>query len=90
MRKKWEYGVVHMTGVKDKEHIPGSLWPDSHMPMDDVKGLLDTEAAGNNGSYSQDEWLRIAGNLGWELCCSAQDQSGLDQSVLLWYFKREL
>ncbi len=92
MLRKCEYGIVHINGANVPDAIPGSLWPDSIMSMNDVKKLADeeVETAGCKGTYPQDKWLRIAGKLGWELCCSAQDQSGLDQSVLLLYFKREL
>ncbi|HEY1253947.1 MAG TPA: hypothetical protein VGF01_04115 [Terracidiphilus sp.] len=87
MPKKWEYGIVHINGANVRDAIPGSLWPDTIMSMNDVKKLADEEeeTAGYKGTYPQDKWLGIAGKLGWELCCSGQDQSGL-----LWYFKREL
>ncbi|MGA3160210.1 MAG: hypothetical protein ABSC77_03260 [Terracidiphilus sp.] len=79
MSKKWEYGIVHIDAKR------GSLYPDSFMSMDDVKKLADEETGDCKGTYGQDKWLRAAGKLGWELCCSGQDQFGL-----LWYFKSEL
>jgi len=79
MRKKFEYGIVHINAET------GSLYPDRFMSMSDVEKRADEEAGGHPESYGQDKWLRIAGEFGWELCCSGQDQDGL-----LWYFKREI
>jgi hypothetical protein len=82
MRKKWEYGIVHI------DSKTGFLLADmfkTPMSMEDVRELA-TEGTGDcKGTYAQGEWLRIAGSLGWEMVCPYQDKIGWH-----WLFKREI
>ena len=79
MRRQWEYGLVHV----DAE--TGFLLKDALGSMSDVIELA-TEGTGDcEGTYSQDQILRIAGSLGWEMVCPYEDRIGWH-----WLFKREL
>ena len=79
MRKKWEYGWVHVDAKT------GFLLADAFGSMDDVRDIATVGIGDHAGTYGQGDWLRIAGSLGWEMVCPYQDKIGWH-----WLFKREI
>ena len=82
MRKKWEYGIVH---IDAKTGFLRASTFKTLMSMEDVSELATERCGEHAGTSGQGEWLRIAGSLGWEMVSPYQDKIGWH-----WLFKQEI